>query len=1054
MKKISKLVILTSSLSIFSLAASCNFSANNENEMKNEEGENKTKEIVDTTINLIFKNVDNDEIILSKKIEKGELNNKNLADYFNDSSFESTNKIVFNENEITLYFKKINKVDLEIIFNNVSYKFNIQNTYDKIQNTLESFKIEHNIDSSFLVYKRSENTYIIEKKVDQNTYLTLRDFETNKDLFSIKLFKNELDFNDISQFIPQNWELASEDFTLELNKENIVKVKKKTYVDLTIIYNDKNYLINKVENKEEIIKEKLHIFMLENKISTKNFEIVKESNNVIKINPITKRTSLVFVDEKNQIIKIIEKVTYGLETFDYKVFTPDNYELKDENIEIIFGQVNEIKVLKINESENNVNKTDETNNTNETVDSEDDKEEVNEISYIEEQFDKVLNFAKNSPNLVIQGKLTKEDFESIVQRYDTNTTETYRKMIYKDTGTFGFTKTIGSINSLSFNSEISEFIEFNLGNNDEDDYITFANVDQLEKNGTYKGGSYFNFEVDKENKTLEIIGKFTLVNAGQITKQSDLFKFVIQTEKSEENVEVINEATDEKQNESIDDKFNKILELMKESNFSVFDKNLSEEDYQQLLGRFKKGSTATYRRIYYKDTDVFGFTKTIGNTSSIKFNNQIKDFISKNLLNDQGEYIAFSNIDQIETKGTYQGGTYFNFEVNENEQTISFTGKFCLIKENQVVKTSEVINFTFKLNSKTSDTGIETNTNFDEITNESKTSTESPKEKSNAKFRIGHWNVLNYANTEANYKSNGIATVINDANMDIVGLTEIKLNKGDSISFIVDKLNEINPSAAYKFYVQPVSEATENSQPTQSEQIGIIYKSSIFEPTRFTNGKIGDSFNPEVENYSDPTEKRHYVRTPYGMKFTNKTTNKNITVVFNHLDSPGAKTKSGEVNISKTKDAKELIKGEAQGNFELTEAYGLIHVMNYFDSIDDDSSLLFAGDTNIKLNNMQVFKPMFDNGYLSVYGDTDEKHKTSLGVSNYWSQPYDKIFIKEAQSTNFITEQENPELEFKYDIYAAINAKIITEFKNNEDTIIKKARSISDHTLTWVDWEN
>lgn len=854
MKKISKLVILTSSLSIFSLAASCNFSANNENEMKNEEGENKTKEIVDTTINLIFKNVDNDEIILSKKIEKGELNNKNLADYFNDPSFESTNKIVFNENQITLYFKKINNVDLEIIFNDVSYKFNIQNTYDKTQNTLESFKIEHNVDSSFLVYKRSENTYIIEKKVDQNTYLTLRDFETNKDIFSIKLFKNELNFNDISQFIPQNWELASEDFTLELNKENIVKVKKKTYVDLTIIYNDKNYLINKVENKEEIIKEKLHIFMLENKISTKNFEIVKESNNVIKINPITKRTSLVFVDEKNQIIKIIEKVTYGLETFDYKVFTPDNYELKDENIEIIFGQVNEIKVLKINESENNVNKTDETNNTN------------------------------------------------------------------------------------------------------------------------------------------------------------------------------------EKQNESIDDKFNKIQELIKESNFSVFDKNLSEEDYQQLLDRFKKGSTATYRRIYYKDTDVFGFTKTIGNTSSIKFNNQIKDFISKNLLNDQSEYIVFSNIDQIETRGTYQGGTYFNFEVNENEQTISFTGKFCLIKENQVIKASEVINFTFKLNSKTS--------------------TESPKEKSNAKFRIGHWNVLNYANTEANYKSNAIATVINDANMDIVGLTEIKLNKGDSISFIVDKLNEINPGASYKFYVQPVSEATENSQPTQSEQIGIIYKSSIFEPTRFTNGKIGDSFNPEVENYSDPTEKRHYVRTPYGMKFTNKTTNKNITVVFNHLDSPGAKTKSGEVNISRTKDSKELIKGEAQGNFELTEAYGLIHVMNYFDSIDDDSSLLFAGDTNIKLNNIQVFKPMFDNGYLSVYGDTDEKHKTSLGVSNYWSQPYDKIFIKEAQSTNFITEQENPELEFKYDIYAAINAKIITEFKNNEDTIIKKARSISDHALTWVDWEN
>lgn len=1035
MKKISKLVILASSLSIFSLAASCNFSTSSKNEDKNKESENQTSKIVDTSVNLIFKNVDNDEIIFSERIQKSELQNKNLTEYIKDLAFEPASKIIFSENEITLYFKKIDTLDLEIIFNDVSYKFNVPNKPNNILRTLESFKIEHNIDSSFSIHKNTENTYVIEKKIDQNTYLTLRDFETDKDLFSIKVIDNELDVADISRFIPHNWELASENFTLDLNKDNIIKIKRKTYIDLTIIYNDKKYLINEVENKKETIKEKLHIFMLENKISTKDFEIIKESNNVFRIKPIIKTTSLVFVDENNDEIKTIEKVSFNLEIIDYKIFIPTGYELKDKNIEIIFGQVNKIQVQKINKSEINVDEKEDL-----------DEEEVDEISYIEEQFDKVLNFAKNSPNLVIQGQLTEKDFDSIVQRYDTNTTETYRKMVYKDIDTFGFTKTIGSITSLSFNSEISEFIEFNLGNEDEDEYITFANVDQIEKSGSYKGGSYFNFKVDKENKTIEIIGKFTLVQSGQITKQSDLFKFIIQTEKSEKN----NEATVDSEIKSVDDKFNKILELVKQNDFSVFNKSLSQEDYQQLLDRFKKGSTPAYRKIYYKDIDTFGFTKTIGKTSSIKFNNQIKDFISKNLLNEQNEYIVFSNVEQIETKGTHQGGTYFNFEVNQNEQTVNFTGKFCLIKENQVVKSSDVISFTLKLNSATSDEEIETSTN----TNETTSKFEASKQKNDNRFRIGHWNVLNYANTEPNYKSNGIATIINDANMDIVGLTEINLNRGDSISFIVDKLNQINPGAAYKFYVQPVSEAKENSQPTQSEQIGIIYKSSIFEPTRFTNGKIGDSFNPEVENYNNSTDKRHYVRTPYGMKFTNKTTNKNITVVFNHLDSPGAKIKSGEVNISKTNDKKGLIKGESQGNFELTEAYGLINVMNYFDSIDDDSSLLFAGDTNIRLNNIQVFKPMFDNGYLSVYGDKEEKHKTSLGTSKYWSQPYDKIFVKPAQSTKFITEEENPELEFKYDIYAAINAKIITEFKNNEDVIIKKARSISDHTLTWVDWEN
>lgn len=1054
MKKINKLVILASSLSVFSLASSCNQTASREND------KNKVEKETISTINLIFKNIDNNEVILNKQISKTDLENKNLIEYFNNNNYESANKINFNEKSIVFYLKKINKTELKITFNGKVYKYSVKNDLIEIQNQLQKFKLEHNIDSNFSINMQEENNYIIERKVDQNTYLTLRDIDTNNDLFSIKLVNSDLSNIDIKKFIPNNFDLVSTNLELTLNKDNIINVKSKTFVDITIIYNDVNHLINNVENKDGIIQEKISIFMNENNLTPNNYDVIKISDNKFRITPKEKITILTFIDQNNKVITTIEKTTYGSETFDFKGFIPKKYELVNKDTIINFGEKNRIQLSLISEENNSIDETEDGNAVDEV--DENNGEEDNTPSHVEEEFETIVNFAKKSPELVINGTLTSEDFDSIVSRYETNTTDTYRKMIYKDINTFGFTKTLGWLTSFNFNPEISEMINFNLGNDDEEEYIVFSNVDKIEKSGTYKGGTFFNFELDKENRTIDIIGKFTLIQNNNITKQSDLFRFKIAAE-SIENVDntggdsKIDNNENVEQTQTIDQKYNKLLELIKQENFKIFEPTLSEQDYEQFSKRYAGGKTETYRRMYYKDIDVFGFTKTIGQTSSVKFNNQIKDFISKNLANEQNEYIVFSNVDQIENRGTYSGGTFFNFEVNTSEQTVKFVGKFCLVKDNKIVQSSDTIEVILNLNNNLTDDSTNNNsteTTLEKNNDESLDSKSTTEERTNNTFRIGHWNVLNYGIDQANFKSDGIAKIISHANMDIVGLTEINANRESSVNFIVDKLNEINPGAAYKFYVQPIEEASLNSQPTQVEQIAIIYKSSIFEPTSFSNGKIGDSFNPEVENYIDPSIKQHYVRTPYGMKFLNKLTNKNITVVYNHLDSPGAKTKAGEISVSKTKDPKKLVKGDSQGSFELTEAYGLINVMNYFDQIDGESSLLFGGDTNIKLNNIQVFKPMFDNGYLSVYGDSEEKHKTSLGRSNLWSQPYDKIFIKEAQSTNFITEQENPEIQFKYDIYAAINAKIITDFKNNDGDISSKANSISDHTLTWVDWEN
>ncbi|TNK89655.1 hypothetical protein C4M83_05440, partial [Mycoplasmopsis pullorum] len=99
-------------------------------------------------------------------------------------------------------------------------------------------------------------------------------------------------------------------------------------------------------------------------------------------------------------------------------------------------------------------------------------------------------------------------------------------------------------------------------------------------------------------------------------------------------------------------------------------------------------------------------------------------------------------------------------------------------------------------------------------------------------------------------------------------------------------------------------------------------------------------------------------------------------------------------------------------------------------------------------------------GYERVYGEDGDEHKTSLGNSWNYSQPYDRLFYKEVENINFINENETNFVGFKADIINAFENGILDrehadtfEFKNYANDFNKYIKTISDHTLVYVDVE-
>ncbi|TNK83798.1 hypothetical protein C4M96_02725 [Mycoplasmopsis pullorum] len=316
-------------------------------------------------------------------------------------------------------------------------------------------------------------------------------------------------------------------------------------------------------------------------------------------------------------------------------------------------------------------------------------------------------------------------------------------------------------------------------------------------------------------------------------------------------------------------------------------------------------------------------------------------------------------------------------------------------------------------------------------------------------YRIGHWNIYNFGSKSTDYKIYGIGQVIDKSNMDLVGLTEINYSSEDDIQRIVDELNSIQNTNDWTYVLQPTDEATMVRDTSSTwEKIGIIYKSSKFSPYSFSNGKVGDSFKDEIDLINGG--KQQYKRAPYGVQFGIVGTNKKITTVFAHFDSPGKK------------GAEKSVKGygSSLGEFEASEAKNLNLVMKYFDDIDGHAALFFGGDTNLKTNNNELFDALYSDGYERVYGEDGDEYKTSLGNSWNYSQPYDRLFYKEVENINFINENETNFVGFKADIINAFENGILDrehadtfEFKNYANDFNKYIKTISDHTLVYVDVE-
>ncbi|WGI36685.1 hypothetical protein QEG99_00145 [Mesomycoplasma lagogenitalium] len=207
--------------------------------------------------------------------------------------------------------------------------------------------------------------------------------------------------------------------------------------------------------------------------------------------------------------------------------------------------------------------------------------------------------------------------------------------------------------------------------------------------------------------------------------------------------------------------------------------------------------------------------------------------------------------------------------------------------------------------------------------------------------------------------------------------------------------------------------------------------------------------NTSYNSIFQENQQLNYVRPPYGMKFRVKNEKQNdFTVVFGHFDSPGRKAKAGEVSA----------KGfSGQGNYEIEEALNLINVMNWYDQKDgNNNDLIFMGDTNIKKKNgNKAFKNLLNSGYTSAM---DMEELTSLGRTNLWSEPYDKMFIKsDLTSMNgqkfdiySIFSHIEDEIKWKEEVNAQSKANKTKEIEENA-SLNEWVKKVSDHTFTFLE---
>ncbi|QZE12068.1 MnuA family membrane nuclease [Mycoplasma sp. Ms02] len=337
-------------------------------------------------------------------------------------------------------------------------------------------------------------------------------------------------------------------------------------------------------------------------------------------------------------------------------------------------------------------------------------------------------------------------------------------------------------------------------------------------------------------------------------------------------------------------------------------------------------------------------------------------------------------------------------------------------------------------------------------------------EKTPNSFKIGQWNIWNYGAEglgENSYRVKAISTIINNENFDLIGLTEINFGKSDKVNLILNQLNKLDDSSNWRVIIQTDEESKlTGSSDNAAENIAILYNANRLDLLEFDNGKLGTSFTKPIAKVNGGTHK--FIRPPFGAKFKDKGSDKELTAIFAHLDSPGGSPKKESTTKSFTIDGKDIELSFSQGVNELSEAYGIKDVLDYYDSIDGDSTLVFAGDTNIKQGNSNVLSSSLVGGYKIAYGDSEEKHKTSINRSaTGYSQTYDKIIFREYDSDIIDEEEGGAEFKFKSDIVQAFSnhllnknemKKIYTSEFNAKPKIRDMVRKISDHAPVFVIW--
>ncbi|MFV8515640.1 hypothetical protein [Mycoplasma sp. Z244B] len=284
-------------------------------------------------------------------------------------------------------------------------------------------------------------------------------------------------------------------------------------------------------------------------------------------------------------------------------------------------------------------------------------------------------------------------------------------------------------------------------------------------------------------------------------------------------------------------------------------------------------------------------------------------------------------------------------------------------------------------------------------------------------------------------------------------------NKIKKLEAEIKELKDSDPD--YEFIDDPETDDDNDSDTDENE----IVDNDKNNETKKTDATIDTS-----KFIIDSPYKTAYVRPPFGARFKLNNHDINFTTIFGHLDSPGSRSKKGytegaisdkdEIFINKYQGV------EKMGSQEFSEFLALPNVMNDFENISANSNIIFGGDTNITAQNFALQDNFTSNYFATITGLENSQdplgYYTSIGITNPYSQPYDKMFFKNVnkEQLKFLTTANTPEKQFKIDILNAFKDNILNE-KDKKITGYDSKKAgfgpirygVSDHAPVFTDIE-